>query len=140
MLRHSQWLKAYKAFRPLNISRAEFYRTQFDRFCEGSPKPALGTLCHAFQRIRSELHEDESAGKTPAVRGTVRSIGKGIQIAGIPSCTPRRDPHEASSGQKVSSGPVPFRLTLPDGSRIEFETAAPERVAMQMLLLSRNLS
>lgn len=140
MLRHSQWLKAYKAFRPLNISKAEFHRTQLDRFCDGSPKPSIHALYLAFRRIRSELREDEPVEKTPAVRGTVRSIGKGIRIAGLSSCTPGRGLHDFSSGQKVSSGPVPFRLTLPDGSRIEFETAAPERVAMQMLLLSRSAS
>lgn len=149
-MRHVDWLQAYEAFRALGITKVAFHQTHFAEFCRAGKKPALKTLYLHFRAIEAEQRagfeaasaQPENADSTSESAASVRPIGRSLQIAEAdPAVIERALRKPGARSVSVSSAmPAPFRLTLGDGSCMEFETHAPEQLALQFFLLARRSS
>lgn len=138
-----KWEGAYKAYLKSGLSKADFYHCVFKRFCR-SRIPALATFYAHFRRLDeagevSAVKPDakpvvKSVANTKTIGGEVRvvtlsseDIARGLQACG-------EAPH--SQAQRFSTAQAslrPFRVQLPNGTRLEFDSVAPEALALRMV-------
>ncbi len=145
---------AYAAFRSLNITKALFYREHLQDYCDGRV-PHMNTSYTHFCKLDHDLPRPETSTSDAAeesfetttfvekpVASTVRNIGSNLQLAKLSDL-----PVDGAAGVRPLFRSVPrvlpkthksvFRINLPDGMNLEFETASPEWLAMQMVLALR---
>ncbi len=138
-----KWEGAYKAYLKSGLSKADFYHCVFKRFCR-SRIPALATFYAHFRQLDEvgEASAVKPAAKpvvkpvanTKTIGGEVRvvtlsseDIARGLQACG-------EAPH--SQAQRFSTPQAslrPFRVQLPNGTRLEFDSVAPEALALRMV-------
>ncbi len=149
-----QWTGAYKAYLKSGLTKADFYRGAFKKFCP-SGIPALATMYAHFQQLdkaskapaakRSVKHAAKPVTKSvtsakptsPAVRVvslSAEDISRGLRACGEESF--RHAPRHAAPPAPLR----PFRVQLPNGTRLEFDSVAPEALALRMVYFAGGAS
>ena len=144
---NAKWEDAYRAYLKSGLSKADFYHSVFKKFCQ-SRIPALATFYAHFRQLDKvgEVPVGKSVGKsadnpvikpianTKAIKGAVRvvtlssaDIARGLQACGE---APHNQAQHFSTAQAALR---PFRVLLPNGTRLEFDSVAPEALALRMV-------
>lgn len=126
------WRKAYDAWKATDLTRVDFYNARIKTFFPADT-PCLATLYRKFRKIERLLHA--AAAKLPAApqAGTVT-------VAALPAAASRRIATRVGRNIPVKRVSHPYapvarevRLTLPNGSLLEFRSESPELLAIGMM-------
>ena len=129
----SIWRRAYDAWQKSGLSRRAFHQTHISTFFPEQP-PRIWTLYRKFQQI-DRLIEAEAASRIQKV-GTVAVV----ELPAAPASKPSRSPAiqkkqvpivRPQRCTKRSAREV--RLTLPNGTLLEFTSESPELLAIGMM-------
>lgn len=140
-----QWDSAYQAYLKSHLSKAEFYYSAFERFCP-SHLPALSTFYAHFRRLDKV---GEAPAETPAVESGIKTVastktttGSEVRVVhlssediarGLQACD-EEVRHDQAQRFTAAQAPLrPFRVQLPNGTRLEFDSVAPEALALRMV-------
>ena len=136
------WQGAHIACLKSGLSRADFHRSEFKRFCK-SHVPALTTMYSHFQALdkAGKASVAKPASKPVAIPKTTGSEVRVVTLTSEDVARGLRAADEARLSQiprcRTSQAPLrPFRIQLPNGTRLEFDSVAPEALALRMVGLT----
>lgn len=126
------WRKAYDAWKATDLTRVDFYHARIKNFFP-EKTPCLGTLYSKFKEIERFLEAAAAERPTAPQSGTVA-------VVALPAVKPRRIATKVGRSIPVNRVSQPFgrvarevRLTLPNGSLLEFSSESPELLAIGMM-------
>lgn len=125
------WEKAYADFCQSGLRVSEYIRCRLIHFCADGRLPDASYVYRRFRTEKARVTEISSGSCE------VPNVATPNEVAIYSLCnevsTPPSIPRKTSA-HKTRSTPV--RLTLPGGALLEFETAMPEQLAVQLLCLT----
>ena len=146
-MNHAAWELTYRAFLSSALSRVAFHRTRLSAFVQpGERCPCLYTLYRRFREFdrqrtptpeKSVVPTNETMEAVSAVAPVVRQVGANMQVVEL-DALPQLQVDAATTVRTIRP-PQPrrtFRMRLPTGTSVEFESDDPESLALRMLLLS----
>ncbi len=139
------WKHAHATYLRSGLTKIEFYRKDLVEFSDDGRLPCVYTYYKRFQRLEQIIPNPPDGFDDPI---PIRQIGGNVCAAGAVSS---KEPQIGQVGQlaqdlscMTSKGDRrlyaadglkrDFRMKLPNGTEISFETKSPELLAMQMLV------
>lgn len=106
------WLKVIDALNKSNLSGRDFYKREFAKFCPGAI-PCYSLFGRYVFRFRNQIKNQNA-----------------VSIVRLPNINLKKEP-EISPATPIQSKLI--RLTLKDGSTVEFFSDNPEKFALNCL-------
>lgn len=150
------WEAAYEAYLASDLNVTAFTRRGLGKFNNSATRPCVETVRSHFKRIAKErekaaavpCHEPQptapktslSTRSTPPATNPFNSTVRVVTLTREDFARADKRPDGARLSRRAETAkppqPMLFRMRLPGGTDVEFETPHPEQLALEMLRMS----
>ena len=150
------WEAAYDAYLASDLNVTVFTRRGLDKFNNSAMRPCVETVRTHFKKIAKErekaaavpCHEQQPTAlkapsntrSTPPATNRINTTVRVVQLTREDWGRVNKRPAGSRFSRRAEAAkppqPMLFRMRLPDGTDVEFETPHPEQLALEMVRMS----